>query len=120
MFSLVSECLSMDTVSLQDTRGGPSRGEARQKHRVQNPDSSPVGSGLPEARGVFHGHLHSCMRAPRLYMVADEMLNARKLSERVTQLGYEVCGQAARGEQALEEIPRIRPDLVLMAIGLAG
>jgi len=60
------------------------------------------------------------MSTTRLYIVADEALIGRELSARVTQLGYEVCGQAARGAQALEETPRIRPALVLMAVGLAG
>jgi PAS domain S-box-containing protein len=60
------------------------------------------------------------MQKTRIYLVEDEALLAMEISDRLTQLGYEVCGQAARGEQALEEIPQVRPDIVLMDIRLAG
>ena len=59
-------------------------------------------------------------RAKRIYIVEDEALIAMELADRLSQLGYEVCGQEARGEKALEEIPRVRPDLILMDINLAG
>lgn len=57
---------------------------------------------------------------PRIYIVEDEALIAMELVDRLTKLGYDVCGKAARGEQALEEIPRANPDIVLMDICLAG
>ena len=56
----------------------------------------------------------------RIYIVEDEALIAMELSDRLTKLGYEISGKAARGEQALEEIPRVHPDIVLMDIRLAG
>lgn len=56
----------------------------------------------------------------RIYLVEDEALIAMELDDRLKALGYEVCGRAARGETALEEIPRLGPDLVLMDIQLAG
>ena len=60
------------------------------------------------------------MDTTRIYIVADEALIAMEISDRLTKLGYAVCGTAARGEQALEDIPRANPDIVLMDICLAG
>lgn len=56
----------------------------------------------------------------RIYIVEDESLIAMDICDRLTQLDYEVCGRAARGERALEDIPELKPDLVLMDIKLAG
>ncbi|MEY2878891.1 MAG: hypothetical protein RLZZ15_1271, partial [Verrucomicrobiota bacterium] len=56
----------------------------------------------------------------RLYLVEDEALIAMELRDRLTALGYEIAGHAARGERALVEIPALRPDVVLMDIRLAG
>jgi signal transduction histidine kinase len=60
------------------------------------------------------------MSTPRIYLVEDEALIAMELSDRLTHLGYAVCGRAAHGEKALEEIPVVRPSIVLMDIQLAG
>lgn len=60
------------------------------------------------------------MSESRVYIVEDEALIAMHLSDRLTALGYEVCGRAARGEKALEELRTIRADIVLMDIQLAG
>lgn len=60
------------------------------------------------------------MNRPRIYIVEDEALIAMEISDRLTHLGYDVCGKATRGEQALEEIPQLAPDIVLMDIRLAG
>ena len=60
------------------------------------------------------------MDTTRIYIVEDEALIVMELVDRLTRLGYQVCGKAARGEQALEEIPRTNPDIVLMDICLAG
>src|SRR5262245_1989610 len=60
------------------------------------------------------------MNQPRIYIVEDEALIAMELSDRLTHLDYVVCGRAAHGEKALEEIPAARPCIVLMDIQLAG
>ena len=60
------------------------------------------------------------MNTTRIYIVEDEALIVMEIADRLTHLGYQVCGKAARGEQALEEIPRVNPDIVLMDICLAG
>jgi PAS domain S-box-containing protein len=53
-------------------------------------------------------------------MVEDEALIAMELRDHLQELGYEVCGHAARGEAALRMIPDARPDLVLMDINLGN
>lgn len=40
------------------------------------------------------------MGTTRIYIVEDEALIALEISDRLTKLGYAVCGTAARGEQA--------------------
>ena len=42
------------------------------------------------------------------------------LRERLTALGYEVCGIIAKGEVAAQKVIELRPDLVLMDVNLAG
>lgn len=60
------------------------------------------------------------MNRSSIYIVEDEALIAMEISDRLSHLGYRIVGRAARGEKALEEIPNVRPDLVLMDISLAG
>ncbi len=56
----------------------------------------------------------------RVFVVEDEAAIALDLGERLTALGYAVCGTAARGETAVRQIAELRPDIVLMDIKLAG
>lgn len=56
----------------------------------------------------------------RIFIVEDEALIAMELKDRLTSLGYEVCGRAAHAETAIEQIVSLRPDLVLMDMNLAG
>lgn len=58
--------------------------------------------------------------SPRIFIVEDEALIAMELRDRLTGLGYTICGHAARGEFAVGQIAAARPDLVLMDINLAG
>jgi PAS domain S-box-containing protein len=55
-----------------------------------------------------------------VYVVEGEALIAMELADQLARLGYQVCGVAAAGEQALPEILIAMPDLVLMDIRLAG
>lgn len=59
-------------------------------------------------------------RPPRIFIVEDEALIAMEIKDRLTHLGYAVCGIAARGETALGAIAEANPDLVLMDVNLAG
>lgn len=59
-------------------------------------------------------------RSERIYIVEDEALVALELQDRLSRLGYTVCGTAARGEEAVQAVPALAPGLVLMDIKLAG
>ena len=60
------------------------------------------------------------LESQSVFIVEDEALIAMELRERLTQLGYQVCGVAAHGERALEQIPGSGAEIVLMDIHLAG
>ena len=60
------------------------------------------------------------MNQARILIVEDEVLVARDIAAQLEQLGYEVAGRTTRGEEAIELADRLRPDLVLMDIQLAG
>ena len=60
------------------------------------------------------------MAKARIIVVEDEMIVARDLQRTLTRLGYEVLGLAASGEEVLEQVAALLPDLVLMDIHLAG
>ena len=66
--------------------------------------------------------LDSADGAPRtrVFIVEDEALIAMEVQDRLGALGYQVCGLASRGEQALEAIIERAPDVVLMDVRLAG
>jgi PAS domain S-box-containing protein len=57
---------------------------------------------------------------PRILIVEDEGLIALDLSRRLPKLGYEVCGMAVTGAEAVAQAIALRPDLVLMDICLRG
>ena len=56
----------------------------------------------------------------KVFIVEDEALIAMEVQDRLSALGYLVCGLASRGEQALEAITAGTPDVVLMDVRLAG
>lgn len=60
------------------------------------------------------------MAKAKLLIVEDEALIALEIKVRLQQMGYEVCGVAARGEDAVRQAAELRPDLVLMDINLPG
>ena len=60
------------------------------------------------------------METPRILIVEDESVVALDLRSRLAALGYDVCGAAARGEEALAYVDAGHPDLVLMDIRLKG
>ena len=55
-----------------------------------------------------------------ILIVEDEAIVAEDLAGKVRQLGYDVAGLTATGEEAVELARRQRPALVLMDIRLAG
>ncbi|MBU2550191.1 MAG: PAS domain S-box protein, partial [Proteobacteria bacterium] len=56
----------------------------------------------------------------KVLIVEDEVLIAEDLENRLKDLGYEVCGKTATGEDALLRTDRDRPDLVIMDLVLRG
>ena len=57
---------------------------------------------------------------PRILVVEDEGIVAHDIQQQLAELGYEPCGHATGGAQAIELAGALRPALVLMDIGLAG
>ncbi len=60
------------------------------------------------------------MSATRVFLVEDEALISMEIAARLRSLGYEVCGTAARGEQAVSRILATRPDIAVVDVRLAG
>lgn len=60
------------------------------------------------------------MSNERIYIVEDERIIALDLQRRLERIGYQICGLAASGPEALAGITDQRPDLVLMDIVLQG
>ena len=56
----------------------------------------------------------------RVLIVEDEGIVADDLAWQLTQIGYEIVGIAASGEEALSLADQERPDIVLMDIQLQG
>lgn len=56
----------------------------------------------------------------RILIVEDESIVADDLQHQVLQLGYEVVGTAACGDEALTLAEETRPEIVLMDIQLEG
>lgn len=60
------------------------------------------------------------MAKAKIVIVEDEVLVARDLQSRLGNLGYEAPAIAVSGEEALEKVAELLPDLVLMDIHLKG
>ena len=58
--------------------------------------------------------------APRIVIAHDESLIRLDLREMLTELGYDVVGEAGDGQAALELARKLRPDLVIMDIRMPG
>jgi len=56
----------------------------------------------------------------KVLIVEDEALIALSIEKWLCNLGHEVCGIVASGEEALERAAALKPDLVLMDIHLAS
>ncbi len=60
------------------------------------------------------------MKESRILVVEDESIVARNIQNKLTKLGYDVCGVTSTGEDAIKLAKRLKPDLVLMDIVLRG
>lgn len=57
---------------------------------------------------------------PRVFIADDEPLARERLIRLLLDSGYEVCGQAGDGQQALQAIAQLHPDIVLLDIRMPG
>jgi CheY-like chemotaxis protein len=55
-----------------------------------------------------------------LFLVEDDPQLAWALKAQAEDLGYRVIGTARTGEEAVEQVPRMRPSVVLMDVRLEG
>jgi CheY-like chemotaxis protein len=60
------------------------------------------------------------MTNPKVLIVEDDRVITSVAQWRLAKLGYDVCGSAVTGAEALDSIPKMRPDIVLMDINLQG
>ena len=60
------------------------------------------------------------MTQSRIFIVEDDNIIAKTTEWRIKKLGHECCGWAASGKEALEKIPSIMPEIVLMDISLSS
>ncbi|GBE27734.1 blue-light-activated protein [bacterium BMS3Bbin03] len=60
------------------------------------------------------------MSEARIVVVEDESIVAMEIEDRLYSLGYQVLGTYASGEEALKQIDKLQPDLILMDIMLHG
>lgn len=58
--------------------------------------------------------------AVRILVAEDEALIRLDLAEMLQEAGYDVVGQAANGEQAVEQARELTPDLVIMDVKMPG
>ncbi len=56
----------------------------------------------------------------KIFIVEDEPIVAMTLEDTLAQLGYVVAGTATNGKDALEQIGKTHPDLILMDIRIEG
>ena len=55
-----------------------------------------------------------------ILIVEDEMVSCLFLTHCVSRMGHRVAGTASTGEDAIEQAHSLRPDLVIMDVGLKG
>ena len=60
------------------------------------------------------------MNSKRILVVDDERIVGKDIAESLESKGYEVCGSAMDGPEAIAMAHRLRPDLILMDIVLQG
>ncbi|MGC8866383.1 MAG: ATP-binding protein [Bacteroidales bacterium] len=60
------------------------------------------------------------MMATKILIVEDDKASAKLLEIGMRRLGYEICGMAASGQEAVEVAASAQPDIVIMDINLPG
>jgi response regulator NasT len=80
------------------------------------PDREPGAGAAAEAAPDTATPLSRPTAGTRIVVAEDETLIRLDLAEMLEEDGYEVVGQAANGEQAIELARELRPDLVVMDV----
>ena len=57
---------------------------------------------------------------PKILIVDDEWLTRLEIEEMLTDLGYDVAGQAETGAEAIAMARELNPDLILMDVKMPG
>lgn len=60
------------------------------------------------------------MKNTQILVVEDENIVAMEISDRLKQMGYQICKVTSSGESAVEFAQKLTPDLVLMDIMIKG
>jgi two-component system, response regulator PdtaR len=60
------------------------------------------------------------MANPKVLIVEDDKLIAHIEQWRLSKLGYDICGSAGTGIEALKCVAKMLPDIILVDIGLEG
>jgi CheY-like chemotaxis protein len=60
------------------------------------------------------------MANPKVLVVEDDNVILSIEKWRLSKLGFEVCGSAATGAEAMECVAKMQPDIILMDITLKG
>lgn len=56
----------------------------------------------------------------KIYIVEDDPLTRAVTKEIIKRAGYKICGESSSGEQLIIDLKKIKPDLIIMDIGLSG
>lgn len=56
----------------------------------------------------------------KILLVEDDWIIAKEITLSLNDLGFEVVGGFDAGEDALKKIPELKPDIILLDIGLSG
>lgn len=56
----------------------------------------------------------------KILLVEDDWIIAKEITLSLNDLGFEVVGGCESGEDALKKIPELKPDIILLDIGLSG
>jgi two-component system, response regulator PdtaR len=60
------------------------------------------------------------MSHAKIFIVEDDDIIAKTTEWRIKKMGHEFCGRAVDGKDALEQIAKIQPEIVLMDISLSS
>jgi CheY-like chemotaxis protein len=72
----------------------------------------------PRGNPSSKGEEYSTPAAPRILIVEDVLLVAWHLESLVLELGYEVCGLATDGQDAIEQAADVAANVLLMDVNL--